>query len=256
MSWPRDLILLSVLCQATPVYAYQNPERFAVDVEQGGGGGRYFTGAPVDAYTCGVCHASPERSAVQVLGLPENEYEPGATYRIIVDWPDELSNVALNMEMSDLAGNPLGQWFAPDPATLPLPDHCTNPLSDTPTGTHVVLDAKRMVVAMSECGQHQLSVDWQAPVLPYDAWFSGSLIAANHDGKLSGDHAADFSRLLVVPRTADVPITNVLVSCSVTQPGHDRSGWFVGALFVAWLACRHTLRTRRGRPLAQNAHDR
>jgi hypothetical protein len=55
---------------APVAHAFQNPDTFPAEPTQGGGGGRFFTGAPRDAFTCEVCHRSESAPSVLVYGLP------------------------------------------------------------------------------------------------------------------------------------------------------------------------------------------
>ena len=185
--------LVGSLLFAQSARAYQNPERFAADVALGGGGERYFTGSLLDSYTCGVCHASAERPEIRALGLPEAGYLPDTLYRFVIDWPDDLPRVGMNLELTDMNGQPIGHWILPDDATLTAADRCSL-LSDTPTGVSVVELAQRELVTVAECGQQQATLDWLAPSaaeLRGDAWLSGSLVSSNHDGELGGDRTGD-----------------------------------------------------------------
>ena len=82
----RLFIALALLCAPSPALAYSDHLVFgrpAYDpdptVEQGGGGGRFFTGSMVDNYTCEVCHrgAEAEPEGFEVTGWPEATYTPG-----------------------------------------------------------------------------------------------------------------------------------------------------------------------------------
>src|SRR5690348_3551226 len=75
------------------VQAFSDPSSFSKAANEGGGGGRYFSGSPLDGYTCSVCHRGGTAPEVNVSGVPLNGYTPGMAYEIKVDWPDALENV-------------------------------------------------------------------------------------------------------------------------------------------------------------------
>src|SRR5207244_2345573 len=50
--------------------AFSDVEGFGKPVEQGGGGGRWFTGSATDGFTCGVCHRGGHSPDLNIFGLP------------------------------------------------------------------------------------------------------------------------------------------------------------------------------------------
>jgi hypothetical protein len=221
------------LLNALPARAFQNPDNFTADPTQGGGGGRFFTGAPLDAYTCEVCHRSESAPSVNVFGLPDGAYQPGALYRVTIDWPDDLARVALTMEMSDRFGRTFGTWSEPDLATLTPADQCTL-TTDTPTGARILpVSADRAVISAIDCGQHQTTLNWTAPaqldpLLPVqfsDAMLSGALVVSNTNGKLAGDSVATFTHALASPGAQESePATSVRALCATTTPRGASNG--------------------------------
>jgi hypothetical protein len=234
-------------------HAFQNPDTFPADPTQGGGGGRFFTGAPLDAFTCEVCHRSESAPSVHVYGLPPGAYQAGALYRVTIDWPDELERVALMMEMTDRRGLAVGTWTDVDPASLTPADQCTL-TSDTPTGTRILpLDGPRAVISAIDCGQHQTTLNWIAPAqtdplvpvqLP-DAILSGAIVVSNTNGKLAGDDAASFARNLAAPGAMPVAATDVLARCETTRPHGTTRGAGLTCLVALLSALRLRARTRK-----------
>jgi hypothetical protein len=220
-------VLVLGLFSAPPARAFQNPDNFTADPTQGGGGGRFFTGAPLDAYTCEVCHRSESAPDVNVFGLPDGAFQPGALYRVTIDWPDDLARVALTMEITDRFGRTFGTWSEPDLATLTPADQCTLS-TDTPTGARILpVSADRAVVSAIDCGQHQTTMNWTAPaqldpLLPAqfsDAMLSGALVVSNTNGKLAGDSVATFTHAVASPGAQESePATSVRALCSTTTP--------------------------------------
>jgi hypothetical protein len=239
---------------AARAHAFQNPDAFAADPTQAGGGGRYFTGGPLDAYTCDVCHRSEKTPLVQVLGLPPKGYLSGGMYRVTIDWPDDLARVALTMEMTDRTGRAVGTWSEPEPATLAPADLCTL-ATDSPIPTRVIeAPGPRTIVSAIDCGQHQITLNWTAPSvidpvspaqLP-DAMLNGAIVVSNSKGNIAGDSAATFQRNLAGPGASLVEQTDVAAHCQIRVPGGARGApgsmfAFAGAALVAW-------RARRRRP--------
>lgn len=249
-AWLGFAASIAILLPTAGARAFQNPDTFAGSPTKAGGGGRYFTGAPLDAYTCEVCHRSEAAPAVRVFGLPDGSYAPGALYSVTIDWPDDLARVALMMEMTDTTGHAIGTWSEPDPTTLTAADLCTLS-TDTPAGTRIIpIGTERSIVSAIDCGQHQTTMNWTAPaqltpelLQPPAAMLNGAIVASNTNGKLAGDSVAAFSRSLgpLGPIGAtEAPSPRVGASCATATP-HAGSRGVQAAWFVALLA---TLRRR------------
>lgn len=237
--------LFLTLIPALPLHAYRNPARFAASVDEGGGGGKYFTLSRAEGYGCAVCHSQGTPVPLEVRNLPVSGFLPSQTYRITIDWPDDVPSVALNVEVTDNAGAPYGQLFAPDPSTLSAADLC--PQSDAtepPTAAQTLqMDAAaRRVLLVAECGQAQTSFDWIAPLVPAQGYFSSSIIFTNRDGKLTGDNVVD----VVEPLNAQA--TNRYEgACSVLgrRDFSARPGGFVAVAACFTCAVILSRRTRR-----------
>ena len=244
---------LLALFPVLPVHAYRNPERFGASVDVGGGGGKYFTLSRAEGYGCSVCHTQGSPAPVEVRNLPTAGYLAGQTYRITVDWPDDMPSVALNVEMTDAAGAPFGQLVASNPATLTAADLCPQSDQSDPATAAQTLQmdtSARNVLLVAECGQTQTSFDWIAPAVPANGYFSGSIIFSNRDGKLTGDSVFD----IVEPITSQAmpQVTNMYQgACSVLE-ARQRSGLSrapmpvaAGLIFALFLCLR--IRRRRMR---------
>jgi hypothetical protein len=246
--------VFALLGLAAPrAHAFQNPDAFAADPTQAGGGGRYFTGGPLDAYTCDVCHRPEQTPLVRVLGLPPKGYLSGGLYRVTIDWPDDLARVALTMEMTDRTGRAVGTWSDPDPATLTPADLCTL-ATDSPIPTRAIeAPGPRTIISAIDCGQHQITLNWTAPSvinplspaqLP-DAMLNGALVVSNTKGNIDGDSAATFQRNLAGPGAPVLEQTDVAAHCQI----HSVRGSGGGRMFGFVLACAAfaVLRARRRR---------
>lgn len=209
------------LAMPARVLAFRLPVNFNQSAKVGGSGGRYFTGSPADRYTCKVCHTGGASPDVRVGGLPFDGYTPGQTYQIVIDWDDALPSVAFNLEMTDRTGQGLGTFSVPPVEQLTPADLC-----GVSSGVVVSSDGGRTMAIMPECGAHQATLRWTAPLTTADpngawpqAWFSGSVIATNKDGSVEGDGVLDLFQVLPASGTA-APTANIAGGCTVVR-GHS-----------------------------------
>ena len=265
------LVCLSTLLALLPVlrvHAYRNPERFAASVDDGGGGGKYFTLSRAEGYGCAVCHTQGTPAPVTVLNAPTAGYIPGATYRMTIDWPDDMASVALNVEMTDDVGEPFGQLIAANPATLVAADLCPqSDVSEPATAAQTVeTDALgRRVLLIAECGQAQTSFDWIAPATNAHGYFSTSIIFSNRDGKLAGDSVVD----IVEPFASQAPpdaTSSYQGTCSAlgmrARAGMSGASMLAAACSISAVFWRQRVRRRRVRarirtdvPLRSTSHE-
>jgi hypothetical protein len=230
-------VCVGALATTSTVYAYRNPERFGAPVQEGGGGGKFFTLSRAEGYGCAACHSQGAPIAVDIRGLPAIVV-PGEQYRITLDWPDDRPSVALNVEMTTNDGAPFGQLIAPDPLTLSAADLCR--VSDEPSsGQSVSIDAAgRRVLLIAECGQAQTSFDWISPLGLTEGYFSTSITFSNRNGKLDGDQVVDVSEPFGRQSAVKPPS-----SCAITGRAPTRFGalaWCLSVLaLVARAATRH-----------------
>lgn len=231
---------------AAPALAFRNPEFFAASATGGGGGGKYFTVSRAEGYGCAVCHTRGEPVPVQVQNLPLSGFEPGALYRITIDWPDDMPSVALNVETTDFDGAPFGQLVAPDPLTLVPADLCLQ--SDEPsTGQFVSQDPSgRQVLLIAECGQAQTTFDWIAPNAPAQGYFSASITFSNRNGKLSGDQVVDLSKAFGTLGTREPAANSYRSQCGIVDlRATGTRAWNIFLLAASVLCAR---RLRRSDP--------
>jgi hypothetical protein len=229
-------------------HAYRNPARFIEPAEDGGGGGKYFTGSRAEGYTCAVCHSVGEPAATTVRGLPVDGYFPGQSYAVTIDWPDEERSVALNVELTDYDGQPLGELWPADPRTVSPPDLCKQ--SEAPsTGQELsAVTAGRRVMTVAECGQAQTTFVWRAPAVPTRGYLTASIVFSNRDSKLGGDRVTDISRAFGPAGEAPPAVDAFAGGCSVAPRTHGKH-----ALWLA-LTCAsgglYRVRRRKHRPTA------
>jgi hypothetical protein len=238
---------------ASHARAFSDPTFFGESTLRAGGDGRYFTGSPADGYTCKVCHDGGTEAPLHVTGLPLEAYRLGASYEIVVDWPDSFEKFSLALELTDARGQPAGSVRLPPQSELQTAELC-EPAGDlTPAASLAMTKSGRNIVQMPDCGAKRVRLLWTAPARDVGlVWFAGSAVASNGEGDTHGDGVTDFGRALASPSS---PALATLKSgqCNVAAVGggHDdtKLAWLAAlgcALFSARRASgRGTCRPRR-----------
>jgi hypothetical protein len=172
----RALLLLA----ACPVIAsaFSDPATYSADIVDGGGAGRYFTGARVDPYACSVCHRDATTTDFTLDPLPER-LTPGQQYDVVVRWTDPETPHALHLELS-----------LPDgahPSVEAAPETCAD--SAEPAVYSIDIGARR-VVGVKACGASTVSVSFTATAEPID--LAVSAVRGDRSDSAAGD--ATFER--------------------------------------------------------------
>lgn len=181
----RHLPLALGLVLATPglAHAYSELARFAEPAVEGGGDGRYFTGAPTDGHACSVCHGGAAAAAVTVEGLPDR-ITAGTRYDLSLSWPDDGRTYALALELVDDAGNHPAVTVPPL-AQQPAGMKCAQPAGTAAVAT-VDLGGRR-VVSVAPCGARRLELTF-TPSSDRPLYFGVGAVASDqqetpeHDG--------------------------------------------------------------------------
>jgi hypothetical protein len=251
----RALFAALLLGLATPrVQAFSDPNAFALSTPRAGGDGRYFTGSPADGYTCKVCHAGGTEPRLLVTGLPVDAYRPGASYEIVVDWPDSFEKFSLALELTDLVGQAAGSLRLPPQAELEPPELC-EPVGDrTPAASLAATASGRSIVQLPDCGAKRVRLLWTAPARDVgQVVFAGSAVASNGEGDTAGDGVTDFGRALGSPAAPAVRALGAGQCNAAAVGGEHRAslawGW-LAALSCSLLSARRasgrgTCRPRR-----------
>ncbi len=152
---------LVVVCLLVPAVAsaYSDHTLYDAPVGEGGAGGRYFTGARVDGYTCDVCHRGGTTDEFTVDPLPSH-LEAGRRYDVVVRWTDPEAPHALHVEISGVGGmNPA--WMLP--ATVARESHCNlDPMK--PSALYTVAAGVRSVLGVDTCGAQVFTGSFVATV--------------------------------------------------------------------------------------------
>jgi hypothetical protein len=220
-SWwlaPLCMSCLAVLRQ--PVRAYSSFADYTRPIEEGGGGGRLFTGTPADAYGCEVCHRGAQGAKLDVTGLPAQGYVPGKSYEITLKWPAATAHVALMTEFTDAHGEPAGITALPPYASwadgelcedggFPAADPCRPGVASgccrdlAPDRDACSFEGERSVLWVLDCGSRFARVIWTAPPKAAgDVWFSSGMVTSNVKNDALGDGVTLVRRRLRAAGTA------------------------------------------------------
>jgi hypothetical protein len=279
------LVALVVLGSAGQARAYTEPRSYLAPAQEGGGGGRFFTGSPAEGYACSVCHVSAERERVELRGLPEAGYVPGVTYELRLAWPeyarraDQLRergegppSMSLVTELVAESGEGAGVIEISGGRDAEPSELCALPLGQQGTvlfalrpgeeaaesGTRCEANAlgQRCVAAVLSCGVRELRLKWTAPKTWQGAiWFSAGFVATDAvSGDPGGDAVTELTRVLM-PAASDAARyqSTLRGDCAVTAlgPGARRTTAWPGA----WLALL-VLGLLRGRGVMARARAR
>jgi hypothetical protein len=230
-----------------PAQAYSDPERFSADSTGGGGGGRYFTGSPVDGFACKVCHESSDAPTptISVRGLPvAGGYVPGTVYDVEVSWPPGTPSVGIQLEMVGRDGKGASLLSLPDETTLAASAHCGG-VADEAVASYLVNDGDRTIVGLRSCDAGSLRFLFTAPSTA-DVAFAGGLITSDDSATAEGDGFVSLNRVLY--RAGEAKPTSS-GGCSVAGAADGRSqrsstplaAWLTLG-FAAWLVRRRRTR--------------
>jgi hypothetical protein len=190
------LVVLAGLCAGTRARAFSDKERFPANVQEGGGGGRLFTGSPVDGYACNVCHEGGQEPNVVVYGLPIDGYVPGQTYDLEIAWNDPGAPYALHVEIvNQITGRAAGQLSQVDPATLGDARGRCGSLPNEEPADYILEGLGRQVIGVEACGASNVRFRFTAPNLP-QVVFTGSVVRSDSSASAEGDGVQNLGRVL------------------------------------------------------------
>jgi uncharacterized protein (TIGR03382 family) len=186
------LAVVAVVATPAAARAYSELTRFAEPAVDGGGGGRYFTGAPTDGFSCHVCHDDVEAPAVTAAGLPDR-IETGATYELTLTWPEDGRTYSVALELVDADGNPPATAL-PAVAEQPPEMRCAGDRTGASAAQLVTVDARR-IVYVEPCGAHHLTVRFTPPS-DEDLFLGVGVVAADGFETSDGDGTFELRRKL------------------------------------------------------------
>lgn len=226
------LCALAWLAPALRARAFSDMERFVARVEEGGGGGRLFTGSPADGYACNVCHGGGPEPDVAVYGLPTEGYVPGQVYDIELVWDGAAGLHAMHVEIvNEVTGRAAGAVAQVDPATLDARGRCRSQQAEP---ADYALEAPgRQILGVQACGATSLRFRFAAPNLPQIV-FAGSVVLSNSDATANGDGVQNLGRVL---RRAGEP-SPAESGCALRGAGRRGGGAWLALLLLLGAALR------------------
>lgn len=238
----RTVLALALgICCGSPrrAAAFSDYELFPLDPLLGGGGGRFFTGSPVDGFGCSVCHRGAPEPQVSFRGLPAAEYVPGAVYDVEVSWADPQVPHALALEFV----NPLGQ-AAGQLTPLDTSARCSGELSGEPA-VHLIQAAGRTILTLDDCGATNLRFRFTAPADP-QLVFGASVVRSDASETPEGDGVVELRQVLVRQGSTGASSTS---TCSARRsPDGPRALASLPSLAALALVARRQRRRFSGNP--------
>lgn len=244
------LCALPVALSATPALAYSAFADYAVPIDSGGGGGRWFTGTPADGYDCSVCHAGAQGAELSVTGLPSDGYVPSQAYEIAFRWGPGAEKMALMVELTDGSGSPIGTTAIPSYATWDETELCEDgsaPAADVcrmdgregaccrqldPTRDACSFAGDRSVLWVPDCGSSIARMVWTAPdEAEHDVWFSAGMVTSDGENDAHGD-GVTVVRELIRPQGTSSALRSAAGDCHAPHGGATPSS---GRAMLAWL---------------------
>lgn len=246
----RSLLVLAVLAAPSPALAFDNFAAFEEPVTDGGGGGRFFTGSPLDGYTCAVCHfggAPLEGVSVEITPLTtefeplEDGYREGQQYEILVQLPLNTANSAAMLELVSEAGEAGGVIELRNPSAQSAEDMCTLDFRNPDDGDDLIAahlatpeDPPRQIAGVDNCGAEQLRVTWTAPATTTGPiWLNVGVVGATGDAdqlsRPSGDFAWTYG-VIIAPFGAAPEAGRVESGCAVSPTGGGSAFWLLAVV--------------------------
>lgn len=217
--------------------------------QQGGAGGRYFTGSVRDGYTCEVCHRGGEpQDGFEVEGWPEMEgYQPGGgQIDLVVTLPD-VDLGAASLEVVDEQGAAAGTLELPatpvDEETCPA----SPPEQPDPYNATYLVDApqERQVAIMDACaGVERMRVRWTPPAENVGPlWLNVASVGSDGSGDPEGDTVHVYARL--IPPAGEGAIPGDAGTECAARPGRGAAAGALAGLGLSALALLAARRRRR-----------
>jgi hypothetical protein len=176
-------MILGLRALPNAAHAFSDPQVFADDTQLGGGGGRFFTGSPLDGYTCAVCHRGGPTPQMRIFGFPQN-YEPGTTYEVEVQWDEPQVPHALNLELVNQSGDDMNVRLVSE-SKVGADGRCDRK-KDGEIATTLVKRGARRIVAVSDCYAANARFRFTAPSRAAVA-LSVGLVRADSSEDAEGD---------------------------------------------------------------------
>ena len=237
--------LLGSSLTVSAAHAFSEPLLYQDDAINGGGGGRFFTGSPLDAYSCAVCHQGAAPPNVTLSGLPKS-FEPGMTYDIVLSWTTPTAPHGLNLEIVDVDGRAAGELALPATADLTPGDRCTfteDPIFKDKQASYLVELGTRSIVGVRACGARSLHFSFTAPDTAKIA-LTASVVRSNESKDIKGDGVRELRQISY--RGNEFPHVVSGASCGVLARGRSTLSWSLLLALTSFLLVRRLFSARAG----------
>jgi hypothetical protein len=250
--------------------AYSNFNDYTRSIQEGGGGGRLFTGTPADGYGCDVCHKGAEGANLDVVGLPTSGYVPGQSYEVALIWPATTPHVALMAEITDASGRPSGTTALVSYASWQEGERCASggfPAADVcrsagagsgccrdlePNRDACSFPGERSVLWVGDCGSRFARFVWTAPsAVSGDLWFSTEMVTSDVQNDALGDGVTSV-RMRMPPAGAGPEVSSAIGSCRAAP---SLGGQSLSSM-PTWMLALILLRRRRSRARNEKGRSR
>jgi hypothetical protein len=234
--------LLTIAALPCRGHAYSDPERFGAPADEGGGGGRYFTGSLSDGYTCAVCHSGGVAPEVVVRGLPRTGYAPDQLVEAELSFPNGPANHAVALEVVDSAGKDVGLELVPE-AEIAVSERCGGTAGGK-RASYLAQIGDRRVLGVEACEARAVRFRFRTKLLERIT-VAATVLASDNSATVKGDGVTEFDETLYRDGAAARAAS---ASCSLLA-GHapGSSAWlWLAMLTPAWLG-----RSARGRARAR-----
>lgn len=179
-------------------HAFSEPLLYPEPTTAGGGGGRFFTGSPLDSFSCAVCHSGGPRPVVTLRGLPES-FEPGETYDLELSWTEARNPHAATLEIVDAEGKAAGKLALPDEEDVEDDARCI--LSEDPAQREQVASAifpyaGREILTVTGCGARNVRFTYTAPRDARKIALTASIVRSDKSEDIEGDGVLELRRVV------------------------------------------------------------
>ena len=182
----------ALLAGAESARAFSAQEIFAEPSEAGGGAGRFFSGSPVDPFSCDVCHRGGDVPQVELEGLPERIL-PGERYEVRVGFAGDDASHALHLELMQEDGTH-ADLVLPAEHEATREARCDG-LADSVPAFYAVDLGRRRVLGVQDCGASELRFSFTAPEVDR-LYFALSVVRSDSSATAAGDGTAQVRRVL------------------------------------------------------------
>jgi hypothetical protein len=187
------ILALSTGALSARARAFSDPERFTAPTDEGGGGGRFFTGSWSDGFTCAVCHRGGPAPDVRITGMPTNGFLPGQLVEAELSFGNDQRNHALALEVVDDLGRDLGLEILPD-EQIAITERC-GAVQGAQRASYLAEAGARRVLGVEACEAKTVRFRFRTPQSPR-IMFVATVLASDNSASIEGDGVTEIAQSL------------------------------------------------------------